>query len=861
MLDTGSQINILSAEYYRRVKSSVLLRPNDGLQLKTVSGEALSVLGVVFVTIFVNGVVLQPKVKFFVVDHLGDNLPVPVLVGLPFVQEHFRSTNWSDGTFVLNASPDQVHCFDSVADIEVKAVVNRDGRQAKTPSSMHRNVTLVKSVTIPPFSSVHFLAEIPCGPVPEDPDKQLLLFEPNRAALRVRLLSSVDALVTENYKRLKISIDNHTGRSRSCPVGMCVGTVCYASLVSSKERLGLQTTASVGLVQSMTDPADSDHDEEEEIQQVEDIVELLPNVRINLSGSISLSTNERRRFLDTLRSKLKAFATHPKKTPTTPITSHYIDTGGHRPINVPPYRTGPAQKQEIDKLVQDMLDNNVIRPSKSPYSSPVLLVKKSDGTYRFCVDYRKLNVITKRDVYPLPRIDDTLDMLGQARYFSTLDLQSGFWQIPINPADIEKTAFSTPRGHYEFQVMPFGLTNAPATFQRFMDIVLRDLKTFCLVYIDDIIIFSRTFDEHVQHLQQVFDKLIGANVVVKPSKCHFLRPSVKFLGHIVSENSIRPDPEKISSVHAFPVPRSVHELQSFMGLVGYYRRFVPSLATIAAPLYRLFKKNVRWKWKDDEQKAFDQLKQALTSEPVLALPDFNRPFILHTDANATGIGAVLTQLSGPSVFPDKRSKLVNGRQTESVVYYASRTLNKAERNYGTTHRECLAVKWSICLFRPYLLGRHFTVYTDHNALRWLFNCKDPGSRLTRTILELQEYSFDILARPGSQNGNADALSRLPGLLEATGDSMQVTPAAAVHSLVAAVTRSRTNALPASRRGGIDPDLALHPRAYDIDLALEESLADTDPVRSLDDVESAAHTDSDDDGHIERCPTPIRPFRG
>jgi hypothetical protein len=234
--------------------------------------------------------------------------------------------------------------------------------------------------------------------------------------LRVRLLSSVDALVTENYKRLKISIDNHTGRSRSCPVGMCVGTLCYASLVSSKERLGLQTTASVGLVQSMTDPADSDHDEEEEIQQVEDIVELLPNVRINLSGSISLSTNERRRFLDTLRSKLKAFATHPKKTPTTPITSHYIDTGGHRPINVPPYRTGPAQKQEIDKLVQDMLDNNVIRPSKSPYSSPVLLVKKSDGTYRFCVDYRKLNVITKRDVYPLPRIDDTLDMLGQARY-------------------------------------------------------------------------------------------------------------------------------------------------------------------------------------------------------------------------------------------------------------------------------------------------------------------------------------------------------------------------------------------------------------------------------------------------------------
>jgi hypothetical protein len=833
MLDTGSQINILAAEQFRCLKGSIPLLPSDGMRLETVSGESLSALGIVRVPVYIDGVLI-PSVSFFVVDGLGSNLPVPALLGLPFVKEHLHSTNWSDGTFTLNGALDRVHRFDSVGNIVAKSETDPE----------HRKVTLLKSLTIPPYSCAHVLAEVPSGPLPSDPEGQLLLFEPRRAAFRCRMLSSVDALVSEKYQRLKISIDNHTSRSRSCPAGMCVGTVCHVSLVSTEERRRLRTsTATVGLIQSMADSEDSDTDNEEKIEQEDDIIELLPNVHLNLAGSIPLSSDDRRRFVEVLRSKLKAFASHPKKTPTTPLTSHYIDTGQHRPINVPPYRTGPAQKEEIDKLVQDMLDNNVIRPSKSPYSSPVLLVKKSDGSYRFCVDYRKLNAITKRDVYPLPRIDDTLDMLGQARYFSTLDLQSGFWQIPVNPGDVEKTAFSTARGHFEFPVMPFGLTNAPATFQRFMDIVLRDLKAFCLVYIDDIIIFSRTLEEHLQHLRQVFDKLIGANIVVKPSKCHFLRPSVKFLGHIVSENSIRPDPEKVSSVHAFPVPRSVHELQSFMGLVGYYRRFVRSLSTIAAPLYHLFKKHVRWQWTAVEQTAFDELKDALTSEPVLALPDFDRPFILHTDASATGIGAVLTQLSSSDAAapnsPDRRHKLMNGRQTEFVIYYASRTLSKAERQYGTTQRECLAVKWAICLFRPFLLGRHFTVYTDHNALRWLFSCKDPGSRLTRTILELQEYSFDVIPRPGSQNGNADALSRLPGLLEARGNTFTpVDGTAAVHSLVAAVTRSATGSLPAPRRDGIDPDLALHPHAYDVDLALEESLEDApEPPRSLDDLES------------------------
>jgi len=841
MLDTGAEINILSAEYYRRLEKFVVLRANRTLQLKQLNGESLSVLGIVFMPLRVNGVVLSSKVQFFVVEHLGVNLPVPALLGLPFILEHMNTTNWSEGTFTLNAAPRRVIPFDSVGTIRAASPISPNPSRTSEPRSAERRVTLLEAVTIPPFSSVHFPAEVSCASELSRSEDALVLFEPNRIVLKIQLLSSTDSLVTEKHKRVNISIDNHTSKARRCPAGLCVGTVSFVTLASPEERSQFESPLTVASVQAM-DGDDSDSEHAERIEPDEGTIELHPNIQVNLSRSVQLSASDRHRFLEMLRSRLKVFATHPKKTPTTPLTSHYIDTGDHRPISVPPYRTGPAQKQEIDKLIQEMLENGIARPSKSPYSSPVLLVRKSDGSYRFCVDYRKLNAITKRDVYPLPRIDDTLDMLGQARYFSTLDLQSGFWQIPINPADIEKTAFSTARGHYEFPVMPFGLTNAPATFQRFMDIVLRELKEFCLVYIDDIIIFSRTYDEHMQHLQRVFDKLIGANVVVKPSKCHFLRSSVRFLGHIVSENSIRPDPEKVSAVHAFPVPRSVRELQSFMGLVGYYRRFVPSLATIATPLYHLFKKRVPWRWTGLEQRAFGQLKHALTTEPILALPDFERPFILHTDANATGLGAVLTQLTAnPAPSNDsKRHRITHSGQIENVVYYASRTLSKAERKLGTTHRECLAVKWAINLFRPYLLGQHFAVYTDHSALRWLFNCKDPGSRLTRTILELQEYSFDILARPGSQNGNADALSRLPGLLETRNIAfvqaapllearntsfVQVGDTAMVHCLVAAVTRSRTDRLPARHREGIDPDLALHPRAYDVDAALEESLAE------------------------------------
>ena len=299
-----------------------------------------------------------------------------------------------------------------------------------------------------------------------------------------------------------------------------------------------------------------------------------------------------------------------------------------------------------------------------------------------------------------------LDTLGPATIFTTLDLESGFWQIPVHYEDRHKTAFNTIEGHYEFRVLPFGLTNAPATFQRTMDRVLRSHRKYCRVFIDDIIIFSHSVEEHFTHLQKVMDSINKAMLTIKLKKCKFFKNEVRFLGHLVSHRTIKPDPEKVAAVKAFPIPISVKELQSFIGLIGYYRRFIPQLSTIADPLYKLMKKNSIWKWTPLHQSAYNELKIALTSSPLLKLPDFTQTFYLHTDASLTGLGAVLCQK-------------IDG--IEHPIGYASKTLNAAQRNYTVTEQEALAVVWAVKLFRPYLLGRHFFIITDHSALKSLFN--------------------------------------------------------------------------------------------------------------------------------------------
>ena len=376
------------------------------------------------------------------------------------------------------------------------------------------------------------------------------------------------------------------------------------------------------------------------------------------------------------------------------------------------------------------------------------LVSKKDGGVRFCIDYRKLNNQTKKDVYPLPRIDLILDALGKATIRSKLDLTSGYWQIPLQPEDREKTAFMTRDGLFEFLVMPFGLTNAPATFQRVMDMVLSGLNwKICMVYIDDIIVYSQDFDQHLEHLQEIFNRLSENSLVLCPKKCSFCCDELFFLGHKVSNKGIETDSTKIDKVQNAETPKNVKEVQQFLGLASYYRHFIKDFSLIAAPLSSLTG-NIPFTWQEPQQKAFDLLKQKLTTAPILAYPDFSKPFVLHTDASTHSIGAVLCQ---------------EQEGQERVLQYASRSLNPAERNYSTSEKECLSVYHWIKYFRCYLADKEFTVVTDHNALTWLFNKQQEGtnSRLFRWMLQLQAYSFKVLHRAGKKHDNADSMTRPP----------------------------------------------------------------------------------------------------
>ena len=413
-----------------------------------------------------------------------------------------------------------------------------------------------------------------------------------------------------------------------------------------------------------------------------------------------------------------AFALDPSELGTTKLVKHIIDTGGQPPVRQPVRRTPFALRSKVDEMVQEMMEQGVVEPSTSPWASPIVLVRKKDGGIRFCVDFRRLNQLTKLDEFPLPRIDDTLDLLSGAQYFTTLDLAAGYWQVPMDSASCEKTAFATYSGLYQFKKMPFGLVNAPATFQRLMEAVLVGLAgNKCLVYLDDVLVIGCSLEEHNQNLVEVLGRIRTAGLRLKPKKCRFAQTEVEYLGHIVSAAGVSTDPKKLEAVRSFPTPADVRMLRSFLGLASYYRRFVHNFSRVARPLHLLTRKDVPFEWTPECQRAFEQLKALLTSSPVLAYPDFSKPFILETDASGAGLGAVLAQ-----------------RQTDGTVRpvaYASRSLQGPEHNYGITELEGLGVVWAVKHFRPYLYGHRCEVFTNHSALTSLLNTPQPSGKLAR----------------------------------------------------------------------------------------------------------------------------------
>lgn len=452
------------------------------------------------------------------------------------------------------------------------------------------------------------------------------------------------------------------------------------------------------------------------------------------------------------------------------LYEHAIVTGDHHPVACPPRRVSGFIAQIIREQVAKWLQQGILRESRSPWASAVVIVRKKDGTPRMCVDYRPLNKLTSDDVYPLPHLEDLLSNLTGAQHFSTIDLNQGYMQIRVRESDIPKTAVVTQDGLFEFVRMPFGLKTAPATFQRLMDSVLAGIKyNKCLVYLDDIIVFGRSLEGHNNNLSEVLNRLETAGLTIKPSKCAFGLRELRFLGHLIGKDGIRMDPNKIRAVIELQPPKNVSEVRSFIGMASYYRRFIEGFARIAEPLTRLTISKDKTKpgsqvhataiekpktdgtekfeWADEQQKAFDEIKEKLTSQPVLCHYDRNIPLELRTDACGYGLGAILLHVQK------------DGRK--QVVAYASRLLRGAEKRYPITEKECLAMVWAVEKFKIYLQGVVFTIITDHRALVWMTDKKKLPERILRWQVHMQQYNFKVVFRNGVNHKDADHLSRFP----------------------------------------------------------------------------------------------------
>ena len=701
LVDTGAAVTVISEDFYKTVLSPYFaIKQNDSLEsVKTANGCSVPVKGLVSFPIMIG------QSEYSCAASIVSGLSYNIVLGRDFLHQ-FSAVIDVRGHLVTFSGDNKVFFADGntppfQTDIRAAHTFVIDAHsEAVIPAYFHRR----------PLSPVVGLLE----PVP-------------KLSNRYRLFVAASVVNSNDDGKVSCRLLNPTMEPVLLHKGTTIGHFaesCPEDVICSLE----------------SENKESENSSPSAFVDTKDFLS-----RFDSFPNPHLSAAENEQLANLLLRYSDIFASSSLDLGRTFIVEHTIDTGDARPIKQAPYRTSQSQRKEIEKHISDMLAQEIITVSSSPWSSPVVLVKKKDGTTRFCIDYRKLNAVTRKDSYPLPRIDDALDSLAGSRYFTTLDLQSGYHQVAMHPDSKDKTAFATHAGVYSYEVMSFGLCNAPPCFQRLMSRVLHGLEwKLCLVYIDDVIVFASSFEEHLARLQLVLDRLRMANLKLKPSKCHFTKTLVNFLGFVVSAEGVSPDPAKIDAVKSYPTPTCVKDIRSFLGLANYYRRFVQGFAKIASPLNMLTRKGIPFVWSSACENAFHLLKQRLCSAPILAYPDFTKSFHLYTDASQTALGYILGQ-----VIDDR----------EVVLAYGGRELNPAEVNYSTTEREALAVVDGVKHYQTYLAGGKFFIHTNHGSLSWLMRIKDPTGRLARWSLQLQQYDFEIIHRAGSSNGNADALSR------------------------------------------------------------------------------------------------------
>ena len=487
---------------------------------------------------------------------------------------------------------------------------------------------------------------------------------------------------------------------------------------------------------------------DEELLNFDQLKNAVNELGIEVEGT-NFDSKQLRSLYSLLYQNRDLFTSDLKEIPGTDLVHHHIDTGDATPIRQRPYRHTPDARKEIDRQIDLMLEADIIEESDSPWGSPVVLVSKKNGSQRLCVDLRKLNSVTKPIFYPLPLLEDIFQTVAENNpsIFTSLDLSSGFWQVKLDEQSKEKTAFVTHRGNYQFKRMPFGVSNAPAAFKALVNKVLRNIVfSYALCYVDDVLIMSRSPEEHCEHLREIFDRFRQANLRLNPSKSRVAIRQVLYLGHILSTDGISVDQKKVSVIREHPVPQNTKQLRSFLGIANYYRRFIKGFSIKTAHLRSLLKRDAAFVWNDVHQNEFEFLKEALTTAPILAFPNMQKDFILTTDACVSGIAYILSQL--------------DDQQREHIICYGGRGLRASEVNWTVTELECLAIIEGTRAYHPYLAGRHFTIITDHVSLTFLQSLKAGRSRLQRWALHLQGYNFTVTHKPGRKLTNADGVSRI-----------------------------------------------------------------------------------------------------